>query len=350
MHKTLVDILVDPIKRQPLQLEAQEMTGDEIVSGQLVSEVGKKYPILRNIPRFVHISDAGQVQTSQAFGFKWNRRGSYGSAGFRNFYTSWLMEKYGFDSLADWVDFFANRTRILDLGCGSGLSSAPWLESDYWDGQTPWVGVDISEAIDIAYERLHHIPNTSFCQADALSLPFAESTFDVVMAEGVLHHTPATRLAILAATKVLAPGGEFHFYVYRRKGPIREFTDDYIREQIEPLSDEAAWETMRSLTQLAQALSELQTNLVVPNDVPLLGIKSGEHNIQRLIYWNFAKLYWNGDLSFEENLHINFDWYRPRYAHRQTAEEVRAWCAEAGLLIKWFHEQESGFTVRAVKN
>jgi hypothetical protein len=48
-------------------------------------------------------------------------------------------------------------------------------------------------------------------------------------------------------------------------------------------------------------------------------------------------------------VHINFDWYRPVYAHRQTAAEVRSWCAEAGLTIAYFHEQESGYTVRAVK-
>ena len=28
---------------------------------------------------------------------------------------------------------------------------------------------------------------------------------------------------------------------------------------------------------------------------------------------------------------MNFDWYHPRYAHRQTEEEVRRWCEEAGL-------------------
>ena len=28
----------------------------------------------------------------------------------------------------------------------------------------------------------------------------------------------------------LKPGGRILFYVYRKKGPIREFTDDYVRE------------------------------------------------------------------------------------------------------------------------
>jgi hypothetical protein len=54
-------------------------------------------------------------------------------------------------------------------------------------------------------------------------------------------------------------------------------------------------------------------------------------------------------MSFEENVHVNFDWYRPVYAHRHTADEVRAWCAEASLDITRFDEQESGYTVIARK-
>jgi hypothetical protein len=138
--------------------------------------------------------------------------------------------------------------------------------------------------------------------------------------------------------------------VYRRKSPVREFTDDYVREQLAPLTDEQAWAAMRSLTQLGQALAGLHAKITLPEGVPVLGIPPGEHDVQRLIYWHLAKLYWNDQLSFEENVHVNCDWYRPRYAHRQTAEEVRAWCREAGLEIRWFHEQESGFTVRAEKN
>jgi hypothetical protein len=106
---------------------------------------------------------------------------------------------------------------------------------------------------------------------------------------------------------------------------------------------------MRSLTLLGRALTELHTQVVVPEDVPVLGIKAGGYDVQRFIYWNFAKMYWNEALTLEENVHVNFDWYRPHYAHRQTAEEILNWCSEAGLSISWFHEQESGFTIKAVK-
>ena len=98
------------------------------------------------------------------------------------------------------------------------------------------------------------------------------------------------------------------------------------------------------------ALAELKVDVTVPSDVPLLGIKAGKIDIQRFIYWNVAKMFWNPDLTFEENHHINFDWYHPRYAHRQTEAEVRQWCGEAGLTVTYLKEEEAGLTVRANKN
>lgn len=71
--------------------------------------------------------------------------------------------------------------------------------------------------------------------------------------------------------------------------------------------------------------------------------------MQRLIYWHFLKIFWNEAFTFEQNVTVNFDWYHPRYAHRQTEEEVRRWCEESGLSIARFHAQDSGFSVRAVR-
>lgn len=302
------------------------------------------------IPRFVITEDAGQLQTKRAFDYKWKKEASYGWLNKdQGAYANWLSEKYGFDSVADWCHHFSGK-RILDLGCGAGMASHFWLASAEWDGRSPWVGADISEAVDVARERLHHVPNSSFVQADALQLPFPDGSFDVILSEGVLHHTPSTRRAIESGARVLSAGGEFHFYVYRRKAPAREFTDDHVRRQLHDLSDEEAWDAMRPLTMLARDLAALKTEVVVEQDVPQLGIKAGKQDIQRLIYWNFAKLYWNDAFDFEENVHINYDWYRPTYAHRQTAEEVTEWCHAAGLEILRLHEQESGLTVRAVKD
>ena len=348
MKQTLLELLVDPEHKKPLRL-IQDGGREEVECGVLKSESGRQYPVEAGIPRFVLTEDDGQLQTRDAFAYKWTRTDSYDSPSMRDSSTAWMLGRYGFESVEEWAGFFNRREKVLDAGCGSGFSSSLWLNSPHWTGEAMWIGADISRAIDVAAKRLAHVPNTHFVQADVNELPLQDGSFDAIFSEGVLHHTPSTRKAFLSAARLLKDGGEFHFYVYRRKGAVREFTDDYVRERIADMSDEEAWESMRSLTRLAKALSDLDVEVEVEEDIPFLEIPKGRHDVQRLIYWNFAKLYWNEAMTFEENLHINFDWYRPKYAHRHTAEEIRQWCGEAELTIEWFSEEDSGLSARAVK-
>ena len=168
-----------------------------------------------------------------------------------------------------------------------------------------------------------------------------------MFSEGVLHHTPSTERAFASAASMVAPGGELMAYVYRKKGPVREFADDHLRAQLSPLPPEEAWERLRPLTRLAQSLAELKATVHVPEGIELLGIPAGTHDVQRLMYWHFAKMFWNDKFTFDENLHVNFDWYHPAYAHRQTADDLERWSKEAGLTITRLDTQESGYTVRA---
>jgi SAM-dependent methyltransferase len=338
VRSELLDILADPVSGGALTLAE----GDE-----LRSEDGRRYPIIRGIPRFVSTSDEGQRQTQSSFGYKWNRRDSFGSPGMRAELHAWLLDRYGFDSPYEMRRYFAARRRTLDAGCGAGFAASAFLGDD-WSQDAEWVGLDISDAIDVARELLGAYPRTHFVQADVLRPPFREATFDAIISEGVLHHTPSTEQAFKSLVALLAPRGEILIYVYRRKAPIREFTDDYIRERLAGLTPEEAWEALRPLTRLGQALAELETQVEVP-DVPLLGITAGRFDVQRLLYWHVAKMFWNPNMTFEENNHLNFDWYAPRYAHRHTEDEVRRWFADAGLEITRFHVHEAGFTVRGVR-
>ena len=348
MRRSLLDVLVDPRTGEPLALREDAADGDEILAGEL-SVDGASYRIADGIPRFVATDDSGQRQTERSFGYKWTKRDSFGSEGMQEELHGWLLDRYGFASAQDMRAYFASRRRTLDAGCGAGFATSAWM-TEGWDAQgAEWVGADISAAIDVAHDRLGRFGGTHFVQADVLELPFRPGSFDAVISEGVLHHTPSTERAVKALVPLLAPGGELMFYVYAKKAPIREFTDDYVRERLADMSPEDAWEALRPLTRLGQALAELHVEVEVPEDVPLLGIQAGRYDVQRLIYWNVAKLFWNEKMTFEENNHLNFDWYAPRYAHRQTEEEVRRWCADEGLEITRFHVHEAGYTVRAVK-
>jgi arsenite methyltransferase len=166
----------------------------------------------------------------------------------------------------------------------------------------------------------------------------------------VLHHTDSTEQSLKFLARKLRKGGRFLFYVYAKKAVIREFTDDHIRNYLQKHSDEEAWKALEPLTKLGIEIGKLQVKLEVPEDIPYLGIKKGEIDLQRFFYWNICKMYYRPEFSFEEMNHVNFDWFRPLNCHRHTPEEVRLWLNESGMEIEHLDVQESGITAVAVKN
>jgi SAM-dependent methyltransferase len=184
-------------------------------------------------------------------------------------------------------------------------------------------------------------------QADLHHLPFPDEAFDVVWSSGVLHHTPSTFDALAAVARHVRLGGHIVFYVYVRKAPLREFADDHVRAAISDLPPEQAWERMEALTRLGRSLAAIKEKLIVDEDVPELGFRAGEFDLQRFVYYNVFKCFWNDALSFDENVHVNFDWYHPKYAHRHTADEVRTWLDDLGFSPEFFHVGASGITVIA---
>ena len=88
---------------------------------------------------------------------------------------------------------------LLDMGCGGGLL-APHLPPGYRH-----VGADLSEsALAVAAER-----GVEPVHTDVAALPFAEDSFDVVVAGEVLEHVEDLDAVIAEACRVLRPGGTF---------------------------------------------------------------------------------------------------------------------------------------------
>lgn len=314
--------------------------GEDVVWG------GRPFVRHAGLLRDTRVFDAGQTQTRDAFGFKWHQVSTYESEAVWNATRSWLVARYGDWSQPEFWAEFGDRPLVLDAGCGSSLTARVLIADAL--KTIRYVGVDISDAVDVAADALSSagVP-AAFVQSSILDLPFEEGRFDVVLSEGVLHHTPSTEKAIHAVARQLRPGGLLAFYVYRRKSPVREFTDDYIRERISDLPPQEAWDALMPLTRLGQALGELNVTVNVPEDVPLLGIPKGEIDVQRLFYWHVCKMYHRPEYSLDEMNHVNFDWFSPTYSHRQSAEDVRQWCEDAGLEIDRLHEEEAGINVFA---
>ncbi len=102
--------------------------------------------------------------------------------------------------------------RLLDLGCGGGRHAyqavrlgARVVALDAGESEVSQVRATFG-AMALAGE-VSSKDEASVVQGDALALPFAEGSFDRVIASEVLEHIPDDRSAMAELARVLRPGG-----------------------------------------------------------------------------------------------------------------------------------------------
>ena len=129
------------------------------------------------------------------------------------------LDEYRFDKLRYLprvVDFDGYRERtLLEVGCGIGTDLLRFAR-----GGARVTGVDLAErAIELARANftLHgRSDGPDLRVANGEALPFADETFDVVYAHGVLQYTADPVRMIAECRRVLRTGGEAIFMVYNR--------------------------------------------------------------------------------------------------------------------------------------
>ncbi len=253
-----------------------QLLGAELpAEGGTVTLRGRPFSMRGGILRAQDVLSAAQNQTKEAFTFKWQKRDTFDGDTMK-FFQPWLSAKYGAVAQADWLFATSDEPILLDAGCGASLSAlglfGPVLD------RVRYLGVDVSAAVDVAKVRFAERGlSGGFMQADLNCLPLADSAVDLIFSEGVMHHTDSTLDALAALARHLKKGGRFLFYVYRLKGPIREFTDDYVRGKMQQMSPEQGWEAMKPLSRLGKVLGDLDIEIDIPQAVDLLDIPAGRN-------------------------------------------------------------------------
>jgi SAM-dependent methyltransferase len=109
--------------------------------------------------------------------------------------------------------------RILDAGCGSGVSTE-YLA--HLNPQAQIIGIDLSAGtLAVAKERCdrtHVSDRVQFLQLSLFDVDQLEGEFDLINCVGVLHHTADPIRGIQALAEKLAPSGIFHIFVYGELG------------------------------------------------------------------------------------------------------------------------------------
>ncbi len=288
------------------------------------------------------------LQTRRSFKEKWENSPD---AAFASTLTegsniqNWILKRNGFSSLEGFGEFLKGKGRVLDGGCGNGRVTA--LMASVAGADTQIVGIDLN-ADKVAAENLKDADNVSFFNADLLGDLSRIGKFDYIYCQEVLHHTENPQLGFNNLVGQLNDGGEIAIYVYRKKAPVREYVDDFIRDAIKDLPYEGGMEVSAQIAELGKRLSEIDATIKTP-EIPILGIPEGEHHIQRFFYHFFMKAFWNPELSEHDNVVVNFDWYHPSTCSRHTIEEVESWYTAANVKITRSYEDEYGITIRGVK-
>jgi SAM-dependent methyltransferase len=284
-------------------------------------------------------------QTATTFRDKWARNPDLAfqqTLDERSEIFRWILGRNGFATPDDLAEFLAPKRRILDAGCGNGRVIA--LMDRYAAPQAELVGIDLNAA-EVARANLEGVDRIKVHERDILDDLSSLGCFDFIYCQEVLHHTGDPEGGLRNLAGLLAPGGEIAIYVYRRKAPLREFTDDYVRDRISELPYDAAMEQCRAIARLGEELSQLEVSVRVP-EIEVLGIQAGEYDVQRFIYHFFMKCFWNDELDHEANAAINFDWYHPQLSSRHTEDECRGWFSRAGLEVTWQYVDPYGITMR----
>jgi len=293
MKPSALKVLVCPACKGRLDLRESERRGGEVLEGDLdCRDCLAVYPVRRGVPRFV--SSGGYAGS---FAYQW-----------RHFRSVQLDSHNGrdessrsFRETTGWTAGDLRGCRVLDAGVGAGR----YAEVAASAGAEVF-GIDLTEAVDAAYDNIGERAGVHLAQADIFAMPFREGTFDRAYSIGVLHHTPDPRAAFARVAESVKPGGRVAVYVYPNPGPAR-YGPDLIRRL-----------TTRLPLRLMRVLSSAAVPLYYPYRLPLLGrALQFVSPISMHPHWRARWL-------------DTFDWYTPKYQWKLSHPEVFDWFRQNG--------------------
>ena len=117
------------------------------------------------------------------------------------------------------IRYAPSGSRILDLGCGNGISSRLLNQADF-----DVVGTDIS-ALFLEEAQEWENPKLRYKVCDVLELPFENNSFDVICSNELIEHLPDVETALTEMIRVVRKGGKVVLSGPNLCSPITPFLD-----------------------------------------------------------------------------------------------------------------------------
>ena len=348
MRQRLLEILRCPQCLGDLCLEVFETNGPHVMEGVLRCACAAWYPIIKGVPRMLlgelrgdysglaerlgldageggvtspRSSDAAVTHgarlkraTAGSFGFEWTAYNRFGwteedlGGEVEEIDVADYQEVYREEQFAHTIPTFRRKTLlaeedlrnrlVLDVGCGNGRYA---FVARRFGAEV--VGIDLSDVVDAAFSNTYNLEGVHIVQSDAFRPPFPHGLFDIIYSIGVLHHTPSAESATKGLVSLLKPDGILSVHLYRRRNPVYEGVDRFLRAVSTRLPLSLCW----SLCYLPTAIGKLL--------FPVRPLFAGV----------------NALVSVYASHHHNFDWYSAPIATHHTEEEVAYWLYDAGL-------------------
>jgi ubiquinone/menaquinone biosynthesis C-methylase UbiE len=177
------------------------------------------------------------------------------------------LDEYRFDKLnylSRLVDFDGYEGKnLLEIGCGAGIDLVRFAS-----GGAKVTGIELSKtAIDLACKNFEQSEqNADLRVMNGECMQFADNTFDVVYAHGVLQYTADTEKMMAEIHRVLKPGGEAIMMVYNKYSWLnlmRNVTKVPLEHEDAPVLKKF------SVSELMQLLRPFQDHRIIPERFPV---------------------------------------------------------------------------------
>jgi len=202
MKRETLSIICCPNCRHEITLHESKMLDNEIINGFFkCRECGKSFTILNGVPRMV-VNMGSSEDLAKSWGYEWTKIAE-GKLETDTYYGGTESEELAgfFNYLGISADDLKGK-KVLDAGCGCGRLTKAISK---YGAQV--IGIDIATSIERIINYSRPEPNVDIIQADIMTPPFPDASFDYVFCKLALNFVPRPEETFKTISRLVKPEG-----------------------------------------------------------------------------------------------------------------------------------------------